>query len=91
MFVQMTQLFPIKGASFTNPTFYGIGMGKSFRGVDSLKRSLGALLRNKKVRFSRDLVLNRMRDKLIFHFYQKVPKESLKNCEPDDRQRVRDI
>ena len=54
-------------------------LGKHFRDRDSFRSGFGALLRDKKVRSLRESLLNRMRNKFVFHFDEEVAKESLEN------------
>ena len=52
-------------------------LATNFRDVDSFKSGFGVLLRDKKVSLMRKSVLNRMRNKFVFHFDQVVAKEAL--------------
>ena len=52
-------------------------LGKHFRDRYSFKSGFGALLRDKQVRSLRKSVLNRIRNKFVFHFDEEVAKESL--------------
>ena len=56
-------------------------LGRNFRDLDSFKSGFGVLLRDKKVKTLRESVLSRMRNKFVFHFDEKVAKESLQNLE----------
>ena len=56
-------------------------LAKDFRNLDSFKSGFGVLLRDKKVSTLRKSVLARMRNKFVFHFDQKVAKDSLKHFE----------
>jgi hypothetical protein len=56
-------------------------LAKNFKDLDSYKSGFGALLRDKMVRSLRESVLNRIRNKFVFHFDEKVAKESLENFE----------
>ena len=54
-------------------------LGRNFKHLDSFRSGFGVLLRDKKVRALRESVLKRMRNKFVFHFDEKVAKESLQN------------
>lgn len=54
-------------------------LGKNFKNLDSFIIGLGSLLRDRTVRSLRESVLNRMRNKFVFHFDPDVAKESLKD------------
>lgn len=54
-------------------------LARDFRDLDSFKNGFDVLLRDKNVRQLRDTLLNRMRNKCVFHFDNDVPQESLTN------------
>jgi hypothetical protein len=56
-------------------------LGKNFKNLDSFINGFGALLRDRPVRSLRESVLNRMRNKFVFHFDPDVAKESFKDFE----------
>jgi hypothetical protein len=56
-------------------------LGKNFKNHDSFRNGFGPLLRDQTVKSLRESVLNRMRNKFMFHFDQDVAKESFKDFE----------
>ena len=54
---------------------------KNFKNLDSFINGFGSLLRDRIVRSLRESVLNRMRNKFVFHFDPDVAMESFKNFE----------
>jgi hypothetical protein len=56
-------------------------LGKHFRELASFKRGFGTLLRDKNVKALRESVLDRMRNKFVFHFDDDVAKDALTNFE----------
>lgn len=56
-------------------------LGKNYKNNDSFRNGFGALLKDKTVRSLRESVLNRMRNKFVFHFDPDVAKESFKDFE----------
>jgi hypothetical protein len=56
-------------------------LGRNFKDLDSFRNGFGVLLRDRAVRSLRESVLNRMRNKFVFHFDPDVAKESFENFE----------
>ena len=56
-------------------------LGKHFHNLDSFKDGFGILLRDRSVRALRQSVLQRMRNKFVFHFDGDVAKDALRNFE----------
>ena len=54
---------------------------KNFHNLDSFKNGFGILLRDRSVRALRQSVLQRMRNKFVFHFDGDVAKDALRNFE----------
>lgn len=56
-------------------------LGKHFKNIDSFTNGLGSLLKDKSARSLRESMLNRMRNKFVFHFDPDVARESFTNFE----------